>query len=151
MATYTGRYGMLTLEISSVETAAVELNTWSMNVTGGENDTSTFGDQWGKTDVGMLGWNGTASGFYDPGDPLITELWAQLVSGALVDSIRLYTQYSTTSTDPIKYWKPDTSSDPLAGARITAFNTGQTHSGVATFDFSFSGSGPIIPISSTVP
>jgi len=151
MATYSGRKGAVTIEIASVETLFGELNTWSTNVTGGETDTSVFGDFWGKTDVGMLGWSGTASGFYDPSDAAQEALWNLLVSGNLEPTLRLYIQYSTTSSNPIRYWKADTASDPNAGIRVTGFNTGQTHSGVATFDFAFSGSGPILPVYSTVP
>lgn len=151
MATYSGRGGAVTVEVSSVETLIGEINTWSVSVTGGENDTSVFGDSWGKTDVGMLSWNGTASGFYDPTDSAQDELWSKLVSGNLISGFRLYTQYSTTSSDPIKYWKPDTAADANAGIRITGFNTGQTHSGVGTFDFAFSGSGPVLPVETTVP
>jgi hypothetical protein len=151
MATYTGRDGAVTIEIASTETIVGELNTWTVNVTGGETDTSVFGDGWGKTDVGMLGWTGTGAGFYDPANSAQDALWDLLVSGNLEPTLRLYVQYSTTSSDPIKYWKPDTASDPLAGIRVTSFNTGQTHSGVATFDFAFSGSGPVLPVQATVP
>lgn len=151
MSTYSGRYGAITIEISGTETLIGELNTWAISLTGGETDTSVFGDIWGKTDVGMLGWSATASGFYDPADAAQTKLWTLFKSGALDGTMRFYIQYSTTSADPIKYWKPDVVTDPVAGIRVTGYNPGQTHSGVSTFDITLSGSGPVEPVSTTVP
>lgn len=150
MSTYSGRKGAVTLEIDSTETLITELNTWSVSMTGGSTDTSAFGDQWGKSDIGMLTWSGTASGFYDPLDAGQNELWDLFISNELNGTLRLYSQYSTTPGDPIKYWKPDTATDPDAGVRVSAFNTGQSHTGVATFDFSFEGSGPPIQVNTTV-
>lgn len=151
MSTNSGRFGAVTIEIATVETRFGELNNWTTNVTGGETDTSVFGDGWGKTNVGMLGWTGTAAGFYDPTDPAQQAIWNLLIAGSLEATLRLYTKYSTTSGDALYYWKPDTASDPNAGIRVTAYNTNQSHSGVATFDFAFSGSGPVLPVSTTVP
>lgn len=151
MSTYSGRRGAVTIEISSVETLVGELNNWSVNISGGSTDTSVFGDEWGKSDVGMLTWNGSASGFYDPSDSAQDYIFALLVSGALDGTLRLYTERRTGSGDPIKFWKPDTSADANAGVRVTAFNTSQTHSGVATFDLSFEGSGPVASYETTVP
>lgn len=151
MATYSGRFGRVSKNYDTTEIIIAELNTWSLNVSGGTTDTSTFGDEWGKSDVGILTWNGSGSGFYDPAETSQQELWAELKAGSLVKSLRLYVKWSETSGAALYYWQPDISSDPNAGARITAFNTGSTASGVGTFDFSFDGSGPIIPISTTVP
>lgn len=151
MSTYSGRKGAVTIDVNGTETLIAELNTWSVSMSGGSTDTSSFGDQWGKSDIGMLTWNGTASGFYDPLDDGQGELWELFTSNELNGTLKLYTQYSTTSSDPIKYWKPDTATDPDAGVRISGFNTGQTHTGVGTFDFTFEGSGPPIQVNTTVP
>jgi hypothetical protein len=151
MATYSGRYGQITLNADTTEETIQELNTWSLNTTAGTTDTSSFGDVWGKSNVGILNWNGTASGFYDPEQTTQQQIWNRLVDGGLMGYLWLYTLWSETSGDKLLYWKPDLISDPNAGARITGFNTGQTSGGVGTFDFSFDGSGPIIPVSTTVP
>jgi hypothetical protein len=151
MATHSGRKGQITINYDTTELTVGELNTWSLNISAGSTDTSTFGDKWGKSDVGMLTANGSASGFYDPDDAGQVEFWDNLVSGDLVDTLRLYAVWSDTSSDAIKYWQPDIGNDPEAGARITAFNTGQTASGVATFDISFDWSGPVQKVETTVP
>lgn len=151
MSTYSGRFAQVTYDYTGTETTIGEINTWSLNVSAGSTDTSTFGDVWGKSDVGIITWNGSFSGFYDPDDAGQKEFWNKLVSGALLDDARFYTKWSETSSETIKYWQPDTGSDPNAGIRITAFNTGSTAAGVATFDVSFEGSGPLQKVETTVP
>lgn len=151
MGTRSGRYARLTTGYDTVESIVPELNTWSMNITAGSTDTSSFGDEWGKSDVGILNWSGSAGGFYDPEDTSQSALFDQLVSGTLLQTLRMYTTWTATPGGVLLYWQPDISSDPDAGARIGAYNTGSTTGGVATFDFSFEGSGPIIQVQTTAP
>ena len=151
MSTYSGRNGQITLNYPTTELTVGELNNWSLNISAGSTDTSTFGDKWGKSDVGMLTANGSASGFYDPEDAGQKEFWDNLIAGDLVSTLRLYTKWSDTPGQPIKFWQPEISADPDAGVRITAFNTGQTSSGVATFDISWDWSGPVEKVETTAP
>lgn len=151
MATYSGRFGRVTVDVSSTETLIGHINTWSVNVSAGSTDTSSFGDVWGESDVGILTHNASISGFYDPDDSAQKEFWDKLKDGTLIGSMRIYTKYSATTGQTIKYWKPDTASDPNAGYRVTAYNTGSTAGGVATFDLTVEGSGPIDKIETTVP
>jgi hypothetical protein len=49
MATYSGRFGRVTVDVSSTETLIGHINTWSVNVSAGSTDTSSFGDVWGES------------------------------------------------------------------------------------------------------
>lgn len=142
MATYNGRNARVT--VGATNALVTELNTWSMDRSADEIDTTTFEDGWKKSDVGMKGFSASLSGYLDPEDATGQNiLEAAYESGALVSDLRFYVKHTTTPGEKNIYYAPDTASNPKAGMRVTAFNTGQTHNGVATLSMSLSGSGPV--------
>ena len=151
MATYSGRSGMVTVNSDATEATVLELGNWSLNASRAEIDTTAFSDGWGKSDVGMATYTGTMGGNFDPADTTgQVVLTAAFTAGTLLQDLRLYIAYSTTSSDTIRFIEPDLTSDANAGVRITGLNIGQDKNGVASFEATFSGSGPFIIDSATV-
>lgn len=114
-----------------------ELASWDLDLSNDEIDTSAFGDTWGKSDVGQRKWSASVSGFYDPtdtnGQTAIETAWAD---GSLINDIKFY-------VDNTSYWIPDVTTDSDAGGRVTSYALGQAKDGVASINFTLSGSGPI--------
>lgn len=145
MATYNGRDARVTVNASATEAIVAEIGNWKIDTSADEIDTTAFGDGWAKSDVGMLKWSGSMSGYFDSTDTTgqgIVE--TAFLAGTLISDIRFYVEYSETTSDTVIYYHPDTVTDANAGLRVTSFNVGQDKNGVATIDFSFSGSGPIL-------
>jgi len=113
------------------------LSSWKIDMPNQEIDTSAFGDTWGKSDVGQRKWSATVSGFCDitdtNGQKAIESAWG---SGALINDVKFY-------LDNTSYWVPDVTTDSDAGGRVTSYSIGQSKNGVASIDFTLSGSGPI--------
>lgn len=142
MATYNGRNARVT--VGSTPVLVTELNEWTLDMTADEIDTTVFGNGWKKSDVGMKGFSGSLKGYLDPLDTTgQAVLETAFLAGTLVSDLRFYVKYTTTSGDDNIYYTPDTTTDANAGMRITSFNVGQAHNGVATLSMSFSGSGPV--------
>lgn len=151
MATYNGREAMVTVNASTTEAVVTEMSNWDISINVEEIDTTAFGDGWGKSDVGMMKWSGSFSGYFDPADSTgQAVIEAARDSGDLLDDIRFYVQYSTTSGDEVIYFHPDTVTDSNAGARITTMDVKTDKSGVATLNVSFTGSGPITHTTETL-
>jgi predicted secreted protein len=133
MSTYNGRNAQV---LKGTYTIA-ELASWTLDLSNDEIDTTAFGSTWKKSDVGMRGWSLSVEGHADPSDTngqgAIEAAWAD---GSLINDIKVY--YDQTS-----YWVPDTTTDANAGGRVTAYQVGQAHDGVASISFTLSGSGPI--------
>lgn len=133
MATYNGREASVKILTYTV----AELASWDLDLSNAEIDTGVFGTTWGKSDVGGRKWNVTVAGFYDPtdttGQKAIEDAWA---GGTLVSTIRLY-------VDNTSYWVPDTTTVTGSGGRVTAYRIGQSFQGVASINFTLSGSGAI--------
>lgn len=133
MATYNGREASVKVGTYTV----AELASWDLDLSNAEIDTGVFGTTWGKSDVGGRKWNVTVAGFYDPtdttGQNAIEDAWA---GGTLVSTIRLY-------VDNTSYWVPDTTTVTASGGRVTAYRIGQSFQGVASINFTLSGSGAI--------
>lgn len=114
-----------------------EMASWDLDLSNAEIDTTAFGSTWGKSDVGFRKWTLTVSGFYDPtdtnGQKALETAWA---GGSLVNDVKAY-------VDNTSYWVPDVTTDSAAGGRVTAYRLGQTKDGVASVNFTLSGSGPI--------
>ncbi len=152
MATLNGRNARVTVNASTTEALVAEMADWQIDTSADEIDTAAFGDGWGKSDVGMLKWSGSANGFYDPGDTAGQEvLQDAFLAGTLLQDIRFYARYATGSGEQIVYIEPDTSADPNAGVRITSVKIGASKSGVASLAFTFSGSGPYRRVEETIP
>jgi len=151
MATYNGRDARVTVNASATEAIVTEIGNWTVDMGTDEIDTSAFGDGWGKSDVGMKKWSGSLTGFVDPKDTTgqaVVE--AAFQSGALLQDIRFYLAYSTTSGEDLIYLAPDTVADSNAGLRVTAYKYSQDKAGVGTLSVTFSGSGPVKVTTSTV-
>jgi predicted secreted protein len=153
MSTVSGRKARVTVGASGgTEKIVGEISSWDVNLSADEVDTTAFGDGWGKSDVGMKKWSGSCSGSADPtdaaGQGVIEEAFD---SGDLVPDIRFYVEYSATPGDSIVYYAPNIAADPKAGARINSASIKQDKAGVATINFSFSGSGPLKRFIETVP
>lgn len=133
MATYNGRNASVKKGTYTV----AEMASWDLDLSNAEIDTTVFGSTWGKSDVGMRKWTATIAGFYDPSDTggqkAIESAWAD---GSLVNNIKFYVNNTS-------YWVPDTTTETSAGGRITAYRIGQAKDGVASVNFTISGSGPI--------
>lgn len=151
MATYSGRNALVTVNASTSEATVTEINNWSMTKSAEEIDTTVLGDGWGKSDVGMKSWEVSVSGFCDPNDTTGQGiLEAAYESGALLQDIRFYTKYSNEVGETIIYDAPDTASDENAGLRVTSLKIDQSHSNVATIEFTLKGSGPVKRVVETV-
>ena len=151
MATYNGRNGRVTVNGDTTEKIVLELGSWSLDITADEVDTTSFGNGWKKSDVGMKGWSGSASGSYDPLDTTGQKVLLDAFdSGALLNDVRFYIAYSTTVTDTNLFFVPDITTDTTAGLRVTGTSVSLDKSGVATVSFSFSGSGPLLRDSEVV-
>lgn len=152
MATYNGRNARVTVNASETEVIITELGSWSVSRTASEIETDSFGDGWGKSDVGMKRWSGSLSGYYDPedtqGQKVLEDAYA---SGALLKDIRFYIKYSEEPGEKIKYLAPDTAADPNAGLRITSLDVSTDKAGVAQLQCNFSGSGPVKVFEATNP
>jgi len=150
MATLSGRDGRVTVKPDATEAIVAEMGAWNINLAAGEIDTTAFGDGWAKSDTGMKKWDGTFSGYSDPGDTTgqgVIE--AAFLSGALINHIRFYEKYAEAGQ--VVYWTPDIASAASAGVRITAFNVTQDKSDVSKVSISFSGSGPLKRVVETLP
>lgn len=147
MATYSGRNARIAVNGALI----TEMGSWSIDRSADEIDTAAFGDGWKKSDVGMKGWSGSMDGFYDPADTTGQQVLEDAYqNGTLIQDIKFYIKYSTTSGETIRYLTPDTTSDPDAGLRITSLNVSIDKAGVAQLSASFSGSGPIKVVEETV-
>lgn len=152
MATYNGREARVTVNASTTEALVTELSSWNITMSADEIDTTAFGDGWAKSDVGMKKWSGTISGYCDPEDTTGQDvLETAYKNGTLLGDIRFYLQYSEITSDTIIYYAPDTATDANAGLRVTSFEVSQDKSGVGMLNVSFSGSGPILQTTATVP
>jgi len=130
MATLTGRNA----KVMKGSTTLSEMGTWGINITIDAIDTTSFGSTWKKTDRGMTGWEGTASGYLDKADTSgQVALETAAFSGTLVTDLKFYIDTST-------YYAPSASSAD-AGVYLTGYNIGQDKAGVATVEFTFSGVG----------
>lgn len=133
MSTFNGRDATVKKGTYTV----AELASWALDLSNDEIDTTVFGNSWKKSDVGMRGWSLSVEGFYDPtdtnGQGAIEAAWA---SGGLINDIKLY-------IDNTSYWIPDVTTDSNAGGRVTSYGTGTAKDGVASLNFTLSGSGPI--------
>lgn len=144
MATYNGREARVTIDASTTEKIILEIGDWSINMSADEIDTTSFGDGWSKSDVGMLKWSGSLSGQYDPADTTgQVKLKDAFLAGTIIGDIRFYVQYKEGTGEEKIYLAPDTASDASAGIRITSLDISTDKSGVANLSMSFSGSGPI--------
>lgn len=151
MATYNGREARITVNASTAEALITEMGSFSINRGAGELDTTAFGDGWSKSDVGMLKWSGSLSGFFDPEDTTGQQVLEDaFAAGSLIGDIRFYIEYSETPGDTVRYLTPDTTTDPNAGLRITSMDVSVDKSGVAQLSVNFSGSGPVHVVSETL-
>ncbi|MBI9080832.1 MAG: hypothetical protein JEY79_13975 [Pseudodesulfovibrio sp.] len=147
MSTISGRFARVVIGSNIV----AEMGNMNINRSTDEVDTTSFGDGWGKSDVGMKKWSGAVSGSLDAedanGQQVLEDAWD---SGELVQDIRFYMKYSTTVGDKVVYYAPDTESDADAGVRILTQEVATDKSGVASVSFNFSGSGPCKKIVETL-
>ena len=142
MSTYNGRDARITVNSQTTEAIITEIGNWSINRSADEIDTTAFGDGWGKSDVGMLKYSGSFSGFFDPTDTTGQGvLKTAYEAGTLINDIRFYYEYSDTVSDTVRFLRP--SSGTNYGIRITSMDVSIDKAGVATLNVSFSGSGPI--------
>lgn len=151
MATYSGRNARVTVNASTTEAIVAELSDWKITMSASEIDTTSFGDSWGKSDVGMKNWTGSVSGFFDSSDTTGQDvLRAAFEAGTLLADMRFYITYSETSSETIVYVAADTATDANAGLRISSLDIGQDKGGVATLSMNFTGSGPVTDFTETV-
>lgn len=130
MATLTGRNAKVLLGSTTI----AEMGTWGINFTTDQIDTTSFGSGWKKADRGMIGWEGTASGYLDKTDTSgQVTIENAVLNGTKLTTIKFYIDAST-------YWAPSTSSAD-AGCYVTGYNIGQDKAGVATVEFTFAGCG----------
>jgi len=121
-----------------IETTLIEnLGRWTINFTGADIDVSKFGTVWERRMPGMVGWNGTIEGMWDPADTTGQEvLMAAKIGGTKITTIRFY-------VDDENYWAPDTDSEADAGCYIQNVTITQDKAGVAMLTMSVLGFGPI--------
>lgn len=132
MATLTGRNAKVVKGSSTIS----EMGTWTINMTTDMIDTTSFGSSWKKSDRGMIGWEGTATGYLDKSDTSgQVAIETAFLNGTKLTDIKFYIDAST-------YWAPDTSSSS-AGMYVTAYNMSQDKAGVATVEFTFTGCGTL--------
>lgn len=144
MATFSGKDARVTVSADTTEVLVAEIADWKISMSASENDTTVFGDSWGKSDVGMKKWSGSLTGFFDSTDTTGQGiLTAAFLSGDLLSDIRFYIYYSETSAETIRWYGPDTDTDSNAGVRITGLEIGQSKDGIAPISMTFSGSGPV--------
>jgi predicted secreted protein len=134
MAAISGRKASIKLATSLV----AGLGKWDLTLSRKEIDTTEFGDDWEKSEVGMANWKATFSGHLDLDDAQQETLRGYFDSGDLIQDVRFY-----LNNDTGKYYAPDTVTDPDAGGRLTQLKIGHSKDGVASAEFSISGSGPI--------
>ncbi len=128
MATLSGRNA----KIMKGSTVIAEMGTWNINLTPDNIDTSSFGSIWKKSQVGMTGWEGAASGFLDKTDTSgQVALETAAFAGTLVTDLKFYVDAST-------YYAPSASSSS-AGILIGGYNISHDKAGVATVEFTFTG------------
>ena len=133
MATLSGRNAKVTKGANTV----AELGTWNISITPDNIDTTSFGSIWKKTSTGMIGWEGTASGFIDKTDTSgQIAMETAVFNGNKLTDMRFYIDAST-------YYHASTGSSASAGAFITGYNIGQDKAGVGTVEFTFSGVGKL--------
>jgi len=151
MATFNGRNGRVTVNADTTEAIVLELSSWSLDITSEEIDTTAFGSGWGKSDVGMKSWSGSATGNYDPTDTTGQKILLDAFdAGSLLNDVRFYVSFSEEAGETVLFFEPDIVSDTNAGLRVTGVSTSLDKSGVATINFSFSGSGPLSRGSETI-
>lgn len=146
-----GRKGRVTVGSDAGESVILELNSWSLDISADEIDASVFGSEWGKNDVGIKKWSGSASGFLAPGDTTgQCVLQNAFESGDLLSDIKFYAEWSNKAGEVLCYYAPNLTADPDAGVRVTSVSPSVEHNGLAAISFSFSGSGPVKLFSETV-
>jgi len=151
MATLSGRQGRVTVGSGVNEVVVAEMGTWKLNIEASEIDTTSFGSEWGKSDVGMLKFSGSMGGFCDPTDTTGQKVIEDAqISGNLIQDIKFYVSWSDTPGETVYYYAPDTATDATAGMRVTSYGVGQDKGGVATAEISLSGSGPVKRFSAVV-
>ena len=132
MATYSGKDGHI--KIGTFECG--EMGDWSIDMSRDEIDTTSFGDSWGKSDVGMGKWSMTFNGFFDPTETCQDALIDAFQDGSLIDDLQLF--INNTSK-----WQPNTTANTGSGVRVTSLQVGQSKGGVASLAVSLSGSGQV--------
>ncbi len=147
MPTLNGREARVTVNADTTEALVLEIGNWNIDMSADEIDTTAFGDGWGKSDVGMLKWSGSMSGFFDPTDSTGQDvLEAAFLAGTLLTDIRFYSQWSDQTGESLVYHTPGTG----GGLRVTAMKVSQDKAGVANLELSFTGSGPVQKVTGTV-
>lgn len=142
MSTYNGRDARISVSNATTEAIVAEMGNWSITRNAAEIDTTAFGDGWSKSDVGMLSYSGSFAGFYDPTDTTgYGILKTAYEAGSLINDIRFYYEYTTTSGETIRYLAP--ASGSTNGIRVTDMSVNIDKNGVAQLNVSFSGSGQI--------
>ena len=150
MATFSGKDARITVNASTSEAIVAEMSSWSINRKASDVDTTAFGAGWAKSDVGMKSYNGMFKGFFDPTDSNGQGVFESAFdTGALINDVRFYIQYSDQSGNDIKYLAPASGSEN--GIRITALDVSIDKNNVGQISGSFTGSGPVEVIQSAVP
>ena len=139
MATFNGRNARITVNSSATEAIIAEMSDWSINRKAAEIDTTSFGDGWSKSDVGMLSYSGSFKGSFDPTDTAGQGvLKTAFEDGTIVNDIRFYYEHTEAS----KRWLA-----PVTGAangiRVTSMDVSIDKNGVGQLSVSFTGSGAV--------
>jgi len=152
MATFNGRNARITVNALTAETIIAEMSDWSINRKAAEIDTTSFGDGWSKSDVGMLSYSGSFKGSFDPTDTTGQGvLKTAFEDGDLINDIRFYFEYSDTSAATIRYLAPaEVVAGEENGIRITSMDVSIDKNGVGQLSVSFSGCGAIEENTATV-
>lgn len=127
-----GRFASVKLGTNTIR----GIGKWDLDISAKENDDTEFGSGWESTNLGMLSWKASFSGHINATDAQQAELVTYLLSGDLIQDLRLYVN------DTI-YYAPDLATDPDAGGRISSYKVAQSKDGIATLDLQIAGSGPI--------
>lgn len=142
MATFNGRDARITVSNDTTEAIVAEMGNWSITRKAAEIDTTSFGDGWSKSDVGMLAYSGSFSGSFDPTDTTgQAVLKTAFEAGSLINDVRFYYEYSETVSDTVRFLAPASGSEN--GIRITDMSVSIDKNGVGKLNVSFSGSGAI--------
>lgn len=150
MATISGRKARVSVKPSTTEALVLEIGNWDIDLSANEVDTTAFGSEWAKSDVGMKKWTASISGSYDPTDTTGQEVLEDAFNdGSIIDHIKFYIKWAATGE--VVYWAPDTVADAEAGCRVTSLKMSVDKSGVGQLSATFSGSGPIKKTTATLP
>lgn len=126
MAVHSGTAGSVVYG-GTAGTIVGEIKSFTLDITGEELDTSSFGQSWRGYDLGVKEWGGSFTGNYDAADTYQTQLWTNFTTGAKAEVV-----FYVSAT---------------AGFRGTAIVSGDSVSdsfdGLAEVEFTFKGDGTL--------